>query len=84
MKFLPGDVYIYDSIHGYHRLYVRSDEGRWVILPNDPTGPIFDSDMEKILASETYHPGLDREVFIRRGVDLRPEVALGYLDNVQF
>lgn len=87
MKFLPGDLYIYDSVHGYQTFLVRSDEGNWIRVPVEKDagsfGPITDVHIEADLSlySADDH---DRVMFARRGVDIFSDVLLGYADNIQF
>ena len=86
MKFFPGDTYLYDSVHGYQTLVVRSDTDRWVSVPvqEETLGPITDEIMEAELSNYSWEEDRDRTIFARRGVDILPEVVLGYADNIVF
>lgn len=87
MKFLPGDAYIYDTLAGQQVILVRtSDEDRWVALPYSGEREQKWSPTDEIMSHYIRIPDLrgPRTVLIRRGVDILPDAALGYADNIQF
>lgn len=85
MKFLPGDTYIYDSpVYKGNRIAIRSDEGNWHVVPSEKdSGPFQDEHMQSHLDVKPHFSDVPA-VFIRRGVDILPDILLGYGDNIQF
>ena len=88
MKFLPGDIYSYDSVRGEATTAIRTDEDKWILLPTTLNGkqPLDDEYLEfhfDLLRHEADWNNT-RRVFIRRGCDILPEIMLDYADNIQF